>query len=228
MILHTRRALLVAAVLLVCFAVLAVLISQPGTRDAVQSLDDRVNSALDGPRWGPLVWLSRALSVVGGSLVLWPVRALVLAILAWRRAWAGLVAFALAVLTSEALIGPVKAVYNRPRPPGALIRTSGASFPSGHAIASAVTATCLVVVLLPAGPRRRPGEAGALLFAAAVALSRVYLSAHWLSDVLAGFLLGCGLGWGWPALVQVLGARWGQANARAASARPRAARARNS
>ena len=41
---------------------------------------------------------------------------------------------------TPAAIGPVKALVDRPRPPGSLIATTGASYPSGHAIASAVTA----------------------------------------------------------------------------------------
>ncbi len=44
----------------------------------------------------------------------------------------------------------------------------------------------------------------AVLFAAVMALSRVYLRAHWLSDTVTGALLGAGLALGWPALVMAL------------------------
>ena len=60
--------------------------------------------------------------------------------LMWRRRWLQLGAFLGAVVTSELCIGPLKALVDRPRPPDSLIGTSGASFPSGHAIAGAVTA----------------------------------------------------------------------------------------
>ena len=78
------------------------------------------------------------------------------------------------------------------RPPGSLIGTSGASYPSGHAIASAVTAIGIVMALTT-GRRRLHWMIVAVLVAAAVALSRTYLSAHWLSDVLGGSLIGAGL-----------------------------------
>ena len=37
-----------------------------------------------------------------------------------------------------------------------------------------------------------------------MALSRVYLRAHWLSDTVAGALLGAGLALGWPALLMAI------------------------
>ena len=145
-----------------------------------------------------------ALSWLGSGAVNWPLRAAALLLLAWRRHWLRLAAFALAVITSELLIGPVKAWTDRARPPGALIATTGASFPSGHAIATAVTAVGLVLVLAPPGPGRWRWEVRAVEFTAIMALSRVYLRAHWLSDTVAGALLGAGLALGWPALLMAL------------------------
>jgi undecaprenyl-diphosphatase len=144
------------------------------------------------------------LSWLGSAWVNWPLRVAALLLLAWRRHWLRLTAFALAVLTSEVLIGTVKAAVDRPRPPGSLIATSGAAFPSGHAIASAVTAVGLVLVLVPPGPGRWRWEVRAVAFAAVMALSRVYLRAHWLSDTVAGGLLGAALALGWPAVLLAL------------------------
>jgi undecaprenyl-diphosphatase len=42
-----------------------------------------------------------------------------------------------------------------------------------------------------------------------MALSRVYLRAHWLSDTVTGALLGAGLALGWPALLMALRSRIG-------------------
>ena len=71
--------------------------------------------------------------------------------------------------------------------------TTGASFPSGHAVAASATAVALVLALMAPGPRRRKWEVVAALFAFVMALSRVYLNAHWFSDVVAGTLLGTGI-----------------------------------
>jgi undecaprenyl-diphosphatase len=145
-------------------------------------------------------------------------------VLAARRRWLQLTAFVLSVGSSELLIGTLKDLYARPRPPGSLIGTGGLSFPSGHAIAGAVTAVGIVVVLVPPGSRRWRWELIAAAFAALMALSRTYLSAHWLSDVVGGALLGITLAVGWPALLQELRERRLRASASAADADPGADR----
>jgi undecaprenyl-diphosphatase len=121
-----------------------------------------------------------------------------------RRFWARLLVFVLAVATSEASIGLLKAAYDRPRPPGSLVSTSGASFPSGHAIAVAATVIALVIVVFPPGKERRHWEYMAGTFAFLMALSRTYLRAHWLSDVVAGTLLGLAFAVGCAAIVQAV------------------------
>jgi undecaprenyl-diphosphatase len=99
-------------------------------------------------------------------------------------------AFVSAVVLSEVLIGTLKNVYDRTRPPGSLVATSGASFPSGHAIAASVTVVAAVIALVPPGRRRVAWGLAAVGFSILMAASRAYLAAHWLSDAIAGILLG--------------------------------------
>ena len=123
--------------------------------------------------------------------------------LLWHRRWLQFGAFVGAVITSELCIGPLKALVDRPRPPDPLIGTSAASFPSGHAIAGAVTAFGLVVVLWPASPRRWLAIGFAAAFAGIMAISRTYLAAHWLTDTIAGACIGTGLALVWPAALEM-------------------------
>jgi len=62
-------------------------------------------------------------------------------------------------------------------------------------------AVAAVIVLVPAGPKRRNLEMMAAAFAIIMALSRVYLRAHWLSDVAAGAALGAAIALGAAALM---------------------------
>jgi undecaprenyl-diphosphatase len=88
-----------------------------------------------------------------------------------------------------------KAAVDRPRPPGSLVHTVGAAFPSGHA-ANAVAWAAVGVALV----RALRGRASEVAFAAigvivatAIGLSRVVLGAHYLSDVVAGWGLGAAI-----------------------------------
>ena len=127
-----------------------------------------------------------------------PVRIAIAGHLAFRQPWWHLAAFAGAVLLSEVLIGPLKAVYGRSRPPGSLVATSGASSPSGHSIAASVTVLAAVIVLVPPGRRRAAYRLPAGVFAVLMAASRAYLGAHCLSDAVAGLLLGTTCAPRWP------------------------------
>jgi membrane-associated phospholipid phosphatase len=198
---NQRRSLIASAAMLGGAVAVGVLLAVPDTRDWVQSIDDSARSAAVDVRNPPSTFLAEALSLIGGVWVNWPLRVLIALLLIARTRWLQLTAFGLSVLTSEVSIGLLKGLYDRPRPPGSLIETTAASFPSGHAIAATVTGFWIVIALVPPAPARWKWAAWAVAFAFVMAMSRVYLSAHWLSDVVAGALLGAGIAFGWPALL---------------------------
>jgi undecaprenyl-diphosphatase len=81
-----------------------------------------------------------------------------------------------------------KWAVDRPRPAAPLVHTAGQSFPSGHAANSVgwfALALALTVLLSSRAARVAIVTAGALL-TLLVGLSRIYLRAHYLSDVIAG------------------------------------------
>jgi undecaprenyl-diphosphatase len=188
-----RRALLYAVGLLVATIVVFALVAFDSTLAGVQAVDDAVFRRANDSRSGPLTALARVLDVIGGGWVLIPLRIAVAVWLLVQRRWRALSAWLLIWLVAELAVRVFKVLYERPRPPEALVETTGFSFPSGHAVATAATAIALVLVLLPPGHRRRHWEVYAVLFSFAMALSRVYLNAHWFSDVVAGTLLGAGV-----------------------------------
>jgi membrane-associated phospholipid phosphatase len=84
----------------------------------------------------------------------------------------------------------LKGIYGRARPPDSLVVTTGTSFPSGHAVAASATVVAAVIALAPPGRRRAWWALAAMAFSILMGLSRAYLGAHWLSDAVAGILLG--------------------------------------
>jgi membrane protein DedA with SNARE-associated domain/membrane-associated phospholipid phosphatase len=86
-----------------------------------------------------------------------------------------------------------KAGIDRPRPSAPRIDTNGSSFPSGHAAYSTAWVAAALMFTLRL---RLVGAAlviGAVVLAAAVGLSRIYLRAHLWSDVAGGWGLGVGI-----------------------------------
>ncbi len=170
----------------------------------VQAVDDAVYEFAVRAETDVLVWLAKFLDIVGGAFIVTPVIFVVMGYLAWRKRWEAFTVWVSAIVVSQMLVGPVKLLYARPRPPMSLVETNSYSFPSGHATAGAAVAIALVIVLVPAGPARRNLEILAGLFAVLMALSRVYLRAHWMSDALAGASMGAAAALSAAAVVQLI------------------------
>lgn len=146
-----------------------------------------------GPAW--LQSLARDITALGslGVLTLLVAASAGFMLLAGHRRAA---LFAVAATVGGALASSLlKVLFDRPRPdivPHAT-EVATASFPSGHAMASAVvylTLGALLARLVPAPRLKLYIMAVATALAAAIGLTRVYLGVHWPSDVLAGWAAG--------------------------------------
>jgi undecaprenyl-diphosphatase len=190
--------LVVGGVLLGLFGVLAVIV---GTAPRlVQGTDDRWLGWMLASRWPPATSVAKVLDVIGGGVVMWTIRGLVAAALAYGRRWRALTVFVLAEVSAEACIGPIKSLIGRARPTGSLVAVSGQAFPSGHVVTASVTAAVLVLLLVQGRTARRWWLAAALGWSMAMALSRTYLASHWLADTIGGILVGIGWALVWTAL----------------------------
>jgi len=85
-----------------------------------------------------------------------------------------------------------KSAYDRERPPAGLVDTFNAAYPSGHTAYSVALIAC-ALVLVRAGVGwavRIAAVTVAVALVVVVAITRVYLRAHFLTDVLGGAALG--------------------------------------
>lgn len=159
--------------------VLGDMATTPGDRRAFAIADDlRSAFAVD---------LAKVVTWLGSAWVTWSATLLAsLTLLARRR---GLEAFVLLAGLALTIAGVhiTKDAVDRPRPADPLAGFEGAAYPSGHA-AYAVVWVAIAVAFNRAAPalRRFAIPLVAVGVAALVALSRVYLHVHYLSDVLGG------------------------------------------
>jgi undecaprenyl-diphosphatase len=175
--------------------------------DGVARLDPRVHAFAVAHRSGWLTAVLANITWLGSNWLLLPVLLGATVVLLRRRDRRAAVALWVAYLGSIALYVLTKPLVDRPRPPVADLigRASGPSFPSGHAT-QALVAWVVLAVVLTAGRSlrvRAAALAGAAVVVLLVGASRVYLGAHWLTDVLAGYALAAT----WLAVLAALALR---------------------
>ncbi|MEF8793133.1 phosphatase PAP2 family protein [Thiohalorhabdus sp.] len=146
-----------------------------------------------GPAW--LEAVAQDITSLGGVVVLALITGAVVGflVLVRRRVEACLVA--VAVGGGAVLSTLLKLAFGRDRPDPALHATEvvTASFPSGHAMLSAVVYLTLAAILAQSQEGLRVKVyllAVAVLVTGLVGISRVYLGVHWPTDVLGGWSLG--------------------------------------
>ena len=136
----------------------------------------------------------RVITLLGGTPVVIAL-CLGVSIVEYRRlpTWAVPAFMATVVVSQLVVTNLIKVAVGRERPNVArLVEASGFSFPSGHTAASAAVYAAIALVVGRRRDRRTKavvaGVAGGI--PVAVAMSRVLLGAHWLTDVIAGAALG--------------------------------------
>jgi undecaprenyl-diphosphatase len=146
---------------------------------------------------GPL-WLEGAMrditSLGSASVLVLITAAVIIYLMLIRRLGTALLIF-VAVAGGQVLSSLLKVGVDRPRPElvSHLVNETSLSFPSGHAMLSAVT----YLTLGSLAARFLPGRTTkvyvlflAVLTTIMVGVSRIYLGVHWPSDVLAGWCAG--------------------------------------
>ena len=140
-------------------------------------------------------WATSAMlgiTMLGDMAVLLPLALLLIAALALWRDWWMALAVAAAGLAGVVFVPLLKALLHRARPMEMYQGTDGFSFPSGHSTFATIILGMLALFVARSLPVRFRGAVYAVfaMLVALIALSRVYLQAHWPTDVLAGMLFG--------------------------------------
>ncbi|MFN3669144.1 MAG: phosphatase PAP2 family protein [Brevundimonas sp.] len=143
-------------------------------------------------------WLEEAaadLTSLGGISVLGLFAVIAVGFLLIQRKRLSALLLVLGLAGGVGLSEGLKSLFERERPPASFqaVETLNASFPSGHALLATVFYLTLGVMLTRAFPRAHLKAfvlGAAMLVALLIGVTRVYLGAHWASDVFAGWCAG--------------------------------------
>jgi undecaprenyl-diphosphatase len=191
---RSRLALLLTGfgALLACLVVFGIIAEDVHRQEAI-ALDAIVTPFLHGyasPTLDSVMW---TITTIGSTLVVAPLFILAEAALLLARRRREALFLAIAILGSVIMNGVLKLLFQRPRPQLPWAQTPlDFSFPSGHTMNSLVFYLALALIAWVIwGPRIGiPATIAALVLAVLIGISRIYLGAHYFSDVAAGFLAG--------------------------------------
>jgi len=142
-----------------------------------------------------LVDVAKVVTALGSLPVAIAVVAVGAATLVWRRALLNALALVAGLALTYAAVHITKDAVDRPRPARPLVEADGAAYPSGHAAYAVAWIAVAVAVsrALPNLASRFAFVTVAIVIAALVGLTRVYLRVHYLSDVVGGWGLGAAI-----------------------------------
>ncbi|MGF2950268.1 phosphatase PAP2 family protein [Microbacterium alcoholitolerans] len=182
----TRRSLLITGGALLAVAVSLGILVVTLPAGATNAFDVFWNDTMAQLRQPWMLSIAHVMNRVGGGwIAVVVVPLLIVGVLVLMRQWRSAVFAASAFIVSAGLTQLLKQIFGRARPDDMLVASDFGSYPSGHTS----NAATIAVVLWLLFPRVWVALIGAL-WVAVMALSRTILSVHWITDTVAGALVG--------------------------------------
>lgn len=186
-----------AAAFLAAFVIISseVREANAGQVELIEKLDQEASQILASIRSPKLNAMAVEITSLGSGIVVSIFVLIVSVLFAFRQRYIQILHLLFATIGSAILMFTMKSFFERPRPPliSRLVDVQGYSFPSGHSLTSA--AVYLTFAFLLGFHFKKSFErlviiGLTLIFIFTIAISRVYLGVHYLSDVIAGVFVG--------------------------------------
>ncbi|MFA6340684.1 MAG: phosphatase PAP2 family protein [Candidatus Paceibacterota bacterium] len=188
---NLKRNFSILLVLIICFLLITLGIASNNHLIAI--FDQAIASFVEGMRTPFLNDLMIFVTKIGDTYEIFAIFVILSIFLLAKRKKYRFYVFAIATSLGIVLPETIKFLMERIRPIGSLIMETNYSFPSGHATISTIYLLSLVLLMIPLlknSAFRILSLTATIIIFPLIALSRIYLSVHFASDVLAGIFLG--------------------------------------
>jgi len=159
----------------------------------VNALDLSFNAFTSSIQSPVLTKIMIAITSAGDIATIFPLSVILIAFLIYLKKFQHGVIASLSLIIGLSSSEVLKRVIGRSRPSDALMFLRDHSFPSGHAIISTIF-FCLLYYIYQDNIKDKLYKKLFLAFCIAmpilISFSRLYLNVHWLTDVIAGMLIG--------------------------------------
>lgn len=179
---------------IVSVAIFAVVLTNVMMNGILTTLNNPLYHLLQSLRTPLLDYGMVAITLLGEDKFLIGASFLLLVWLAYKRYWYVAIHWLAIIVMSAGAIGAMKTLFFSHRPDASHQLTS--SFPSGHTLLSSALMGFWAVIVareITTTEKRKLVYCGSLMLVLLIALSRLYLGEHWLTDVVGSFLLGVAL-----------------------------------
>ena len=159
----------------------------------IVNLDSSINQSIISIQSQALINASKILGVIFDTWSLLILAILVSLCLWFKDSRKDAIFFSLLMFIGAGIIFILKELIQRARPLNILINETNFSFPSGHATIAVIFFGILAYLILKRDHskfERKISLVIAPIMILVIGFSRIYLNAHWFSDVLAGYFLG--------------------------------------
>jgi undecaprenyl-diphosphatase len=137
--------------------------------------------------------IMQIITFLGDKYFIATISLILLVFLIYKRQYIKTKIFVIAIGLGIIISQTLKYITHRPRPENMLIIKDGFSFPSGHATLSIIFFGILIFIFqdkIKNNIIKYTFITLNIILISLISFSRIYLNVHWLTDVLAGLLLG--------------------------------------
>lgn len=184
--LKNKKILIPLGVLSLLFVILTILVCT----NTIEPLDNATSSFIISIRSPELTNTMNIITNISGSYALIVFTTLFIILIKKKKYPLAITINLIAVFITSQL---AKAIVERDRPLDMLVSAPGYSYPSGHSMVGLAYFSFLSYLVIKYIPNKIVKIILPIIFTITILLvgfSRIYLGVHYLSDVLAGFLLG--------------------------------------